>query len=82
VNSPSTSDPADQSDGRPTLLKLIDSRIVGLTLMNVLLFWGWRWLRRTYDRGIDRPDLLIFLAAATLWVWWQLLTAIASWRRK
>jgi len=86
VKTSSRSDATDNSDKRPTLLKLIDSRIVGLTLMNVLLYWAWRWLRHMYDRGIDRPDLLLFLVAATVWVWWQVLLAIASrfsgWRRK
>jgi hypothetical protein len=82
----STSDSTGQSGRRPTSFKLVDSRIVGLTLINVLLYWLWRWLMSDYDRGIHRPDLILSLAAATLWVWWQLLTAIASrisgWRRK
>ncbi len=37
MKNPSTSAPADQPDGHPTLLQLIDSHIVGLTLMNALL---------------------------------------------
>jgi hypothetical protein len=82
----STSDSTEQSGGRPTSFKLVDSRIVGLTLINVLLYWLWRSLRSDYDRGIHRPDFVLFLAAATLWVWWQLLPAIASrisgWRQK
>ncbi len=47
MKNPSTSDPTDQSDGRPTFSKLIDSRIIGLTLMNALLYWAWCWLRST-----------------------------------
>lgn len=81
-----TSDSAEQSGGRPTSFKLADSCIVGLTLINALLYWPWRWLRTEYDRGIHRPNLVLFLAAATLWAWWQLLTAVSNqiggWWRK
>ena len=74
----STANSPDQSGGRPTVLKLVDSRIVALTAFKVGLFGPWRWLRGAYDRGMDRPDLVVFMAAATLRVWWQSLTAVAT----
>jgi hypothetical protein len=59
-------------------LKHIDSRIVGLTLLNALLYWPWHWLRVSYDAGNHRPQLVLIMMALTLWAWWQLLAAILN----
>jgi hypothetical protein len=56
----------------------IDSRIVGLTLLNALLYWPWHWLRVCYDAGNHRPQLVLIMMALTLWAWWQLLAAILN----
>ena len=71
----SASDSPDKSWGLLSL-KLIDSRIVALTLFNALLYWPWRWLRSAYDAGIHHPDLVLVMVALTLWGWWQLLLAV------
>jgi hypothetical protein len=57
-------------------LKWVDSRPIGLTLINALLYWPWRWLRVAYDAGDRHPELGLFMMALTLWAWWQLLTAV------
>jgi hypothetical protein len=75
VKNLSASDSPDKSCGRLSL-KLIDSRIVALTLFNALLYWPWRWLRSAYDAGIHHPDLVLVMVALTLWGWWQLLLAV------
>jgi hypothetical protein len=40
-----------KSDGHPSILRHLDSRIVVLTLLNGLLYWPWRWLRVAFDAG-------------------------------
>lgn len=78
MKNPSTSDSTDKSGAHLSLFKLVDSRIVGLTLFNALLYWPWRWLRSAYDAGIHHPDLVLIMMAITLWGWWQLLTAVTK----
>ena len=74
MKNPSTSASSHKA-GAPSV-NLVGSRIVYLTLFNALLYWPWRWLRSAYDGGIHHPNLVLLLMAATLWGWWQLLTAI------
>jgi hypothetical protein len=62
--------------GRTGYLNRVDSRIVGLTLLNALLYWPWHWLRVSYDAGNHHPQLVLIMMALTLWAWWQLLVAI------
>jgi hypothetical protein len=75
VKNLSASDSPDKPSSRLSL-KLIDSRVVALTLFNVLLYWPWRWLRSAYDAGIHHPDLVLVMMGITLWGWWQLLVAV------
>jgi hypothetical protein len=75
----STFDSTDQRGGRPTLFKLVNSPIVGLTLFNVLPCWLSRWCWSASDRRIHSPDIVLLTAAATLRAGlWQLLTALVS----
>jgi hypothetical protein len=75
VKNLSASDSSDKPDGRLSL-KLVDSRVVALTLFNVLLYWPWRSLRSAYAAGIHHPDLVLVMMGFTLWGWWQLLVAV------
>ena len=75
MKNPSASDYPDSSGERPSL-RLIDSRIVALTLFNTLLYWPWRWLKSAYDAGIHHQDLALVMMGFTLWGWWQLLIAV------
>lgn len=78
MKNPSTSDSTGKSGRYLSPFKLVDSRIVGLTLFNALLYLPWRSLRSAYDDGIHHPDLVLIMMAVTLWGWWQLLTAVIS----
>jgi hypothetical protein len=64
--------------GNSGFLKRVDSRIVGLTLLNALLYWPWHWLRVAYDTGDRHPQLVLMMMALTLWAWWQLAAAIIN----
>jgi hypothetical protein len=64
--------------GSTGYLKRVDSRIVGLTLLNALLYWPWHWLRVAYDAGNHHPQLVLMMLALTLAAWWQLLAAILN----
>jgi hypothetical protein len=75
VKNPLTSDSFAKS-GNSTFLKHVDSRIVGLTLLNALLYWPWRWLRVAYDAGDHHPQLVLVMTTLTLWAWWHLLAAV------
>jgi hypothetical protein len=58
--------------------KRLESRIVGLTLLNAFLYWPWHWLRASYDAGNHHPQLVLMVAALTVSAWWQLLAAILN----
>jgi len=64
--------------GNSEFLKRVDSRIVGLTLLNALLYWPWHWLKVAYDAGDHHPQLVLMMTTLTLWAWWQLLAAVIN----
>lgn len=78
MKSPLASGYLAKSD-RSGFLRRFDSRILGLTLLNALLYWPWHWLRIAYDAGDHRPQLVLMMAIFTSWAWWQLLVAIINW---
>jgi hypothetical protein len=67
-----------KSDGHPSILRHLDSRIVVLTLVNGLLYWPWRWLRVAFDAGDHHPQLVLLMLLLTLWAWAQLLVAVLN----
>jgi hypothetical protein len=67
-----------KSDGNPSILRHLDSRIVALTLLNGLLYWPWRWLRVAFDAGDHHPQLVLLMLFLTLWAWGQLLVAVLN----
>ncbi len=66
------------ANGHSAFLAHVDSKIVGLTLLNAFLFWPWHWLKAAYDAGERHPQLVLGMMALTSWTWWQLLTAIVK----
>jgi hypothetical protein len=64
--------------GYSGFLKRVNSRIVGLTLLNALLYWPWHWLRVAFDAGDHHPQLVLMMMALTLGAWWQLLAAVIN----
>lgn len=67
-----------KSCARLGFLRLVDPRIVGLTLLNACLWWPWHLLRVTYDAGDHHPGLVLGMLALTVWTWAQLMTAVIN----
>jgi hypothetical protein len=68
---------AAQSSQRHTRWSL-DLRLVVLTTLNVLLYLPWHFLRLAFDAGDHHPNLALGLLILTLWMWFELYTAILS----
>jgi hypothetical protein len=54
----------------------VDFRLIVLTIINVLLYWPWHLLRVAFDAGDHHPNLALGLLLLTLWMWFELCTAI------
>jgi hypothetical protein len=67
-----------KSDGHPSILRHLDSRIVVLTFLNGLLYWPLRWPRVAFDAGDHHPQLILIMLFLTVWAWGQLLVAILN----
>jgi hypothetical protein len=73
---PSIDSPLAAPAYRIGFLQPRDWRLLGLTLLNALLYWPWRWLRVAYDSGDHHPSLVLAMVVLTLWLWFQLLTSV------
>jgi hypothetical protein len=67
-----------KSDGHPSFMRHLDSRIVVLTLLNGLLHWPWRWLRVAFNAGEHHPQLVLLMRFLKLWAWGPLLVAVLN----
>jgi hypothetical protein len=56
----------------------VDLRPIVLTILNVLLYLPWHFLRVAFDAGDHHPNLALGLLVLTLWMWFELCTAIVS----